>query len=109
MIQNAKLLGASDWQVMRTVRLPLVVAWTFAALPLGVAFGLVTVVTTEILTGYGGMGSLIVTALATSEASLTFATVIVLGAVGLIIVLLAEMVKKRVLHWWESSEVAGRG
>jgi NitT/TauT family transport system permease protein len=107
MLQNARLLGASRWEMMRTVRFPCVLAWTFASLPVAVTFGLITVVTTEILTGAGGMGHLIVTALATSEATLTFATIVALGVVGLVIVLIADAIKAKMLHWWEESDAIG--
>jgi NitT/TauT family transport system permease protein len=107
MLQNARLLGASRWEMMRTVRFPCVLAWTFASLPVAVTFGLITVVTTEILTGAGGMGHLIVTALATSEATLTFATIVALGVVGLVIVLIADAIKAKMLHWWEESDAVG--
>ena len=82
-------------------------AWTFASLPVAVTFGLITVVTTEILTGAGGMGHLIVTALATSEATLTFATIVALGVVGLVIVLIADAIKAKMLHWWEEADAVG--
>jgi NitT/TauT family transport system permease protein len=100
MVQNARLLGASEWKVMRTVRLPYVLAWTMAALPNAATFSLLAVVTAEVLTGYKGLGQLLGAATSTLDASLTFAIVVVLSAVGVIVVGLLQIVKKRVLHWW---------
>lgn len=105
MVQNVQLLGAGRLDIMRLVRFPYVLAWTFAALPLAITFGLITVVTTEILTGYPGIGRLIVISLTTSRSSLTFVAVISLSAVGLAIVMLAETAKRRVLHWWEATDL----
>lgn len=105
-VQNAQLLGARRRDVMRLVRLPYVLAWTFAALPLAITFGLITVVTTEILTGYPGIGRLIVISITTSRSSLTFVAVLALSVVGLAIVILAEAAKRRILHWWEASDLA---
>jgi NitT/TauT family transport system permease protein len=100
LLENAKVLGGSRLQIMRYIRLPYVFAWTLASLPLGVTFSILTVVTTEILTGYPGMGHLIYTAQLLAQSSLTLAVVVVLSVLGLIIVGLAEIVKRRVLHWW---------
>lgn len=104
LIQNAHLLGAKPAGVMRKIRLPYVLAWTFANLPLAITFGLISVVTTEILTGTAGMGRLITDSISLARSTLTFAAVVVLSVVGLTIVLLAEAAKRKVLHWWVSSD-----
>ncbi len=103
LLQNAEVLGASSWQSMYRIRLPYSLAWTMAALPLAIGFSLLAVVTAEILTGYEGIGRLISIASVSADASLTFAIVIYLAIIGAAIVGLAELVKKRVLHWWTQS------
>lgn len=100
LLQNAKLLGASNWDSMRSVRLPYVLAWTTASLPLAFTFSLLAVVTCEILTGYKGIGQLLGTATSMADATLTFAVVAVLSFIGLATVGILEVVKRRVLHWW---------
>jgi NitT/TauT family transport system permease protein len=99
-LQNAKLLGASKISSLVHIRLPVVAAWTLASLALAITISLITVVTSELLTGYPGMGELISTATTSVNASLTFAVVIMLGAVGAVVVTLAEIFRRRVLHWW---------
>jgi NitT/TauT family transport system permease protein len=98
-IANAALLGASNMQLMRFVRLPVVIMWTFAALPNAISFALLTVVTTEVLTGINGLGSLILSALTNVNANLAMAIVILLGALGLLLNGFAVLVKARVLRW----------
>jgi NitT/TauT family transport system permease protein len=100
-VDNARLLGASSTEIALQIRLPYVLAWVFAALPNAISFGLVTVVTAEILTGQPGMGQLITTALTNSDASLTFSVVITLAVVGSLSVFAAELLQRRLLHWWE--------
>ncbi|MBM3345738.1 MAG: ABC transporter permease subunit [Betaproteobacteria bacterium] len=100
LIQNAKLLGASEWRVLRVIRMPFVLAWTLACLPLSVTFAVISVVTAEILTGVPGMGALLGTAAVTGNAALTFAVVIALAVVGIAITLAADAIRARVLHWW---------
>jgi NitT/TauT family transport system permease protein len=99
MLQNARVLGATNWQVMMRVRLPHVMIWTFAAIPNAVAFGLVSVVTTELLTGTIGMGGLMLAATSNLNADLSFAVMIILSVVGIALVTTAERVKRRVLRW----------
>lgn len=100
LLENAKVLGATKRQVMLHVRLPYVIAWTLAVLPLATTFGIITVVTAEIFTGHPGLGQLLYTASITGDSSSTFAIVVVLSAVGLAVVGVANMTKGRVLHWW---------
>lgn len=100
LIDNARLLGASEWMIVRTIRFPFVLAWTLASLPLAITFAVITVVTAEILTGVTGMGRLLSTASTTADATLTYAVVIVLSVLGVVIVVAAEILKRRVLHWW---------
>lgn len=95
----ARLLGASKADVMWRVRLPYVVLWTFAGVPNAIAFGLITAVTAELLTGSEGMGQLLQTATTSLDASLTFAVVLLLSVVGMVLHALSERLKRRVLHW----------
>jgi NitT/TauT family transport system permease protein len=100
LLENAQVLGGRRWQIMVHIRLPFVLAWTLASLPLALTFSILTVVTAEILTGYPGMGKLIVTAQALAQSSLIFAVVVVLSILSLVVVGCASLLKRRVLHWW---------
>jgi NitT/TauT family transport system permease protein len=100
MINNAKVMGASSFDVMLSVRLPLVLAWTFAAVPNAIAFGLVGSVTAELFTGASGVGQLLSTAVDTADATLTFSVVVILTIAGVALVLLADQLRKLVLPWW---------
>jgi NitT/TauT family transport system permease protein len=102
LIDNVVLLGASKWAVMWHVRFPYALAWTLASLPVAISFSILTVVTGEILDGAHGMGQLIDTATSTAQASLTFAVVIILSIIAIIVVGLSEILKRRALHWWNA-------
>jgi NitT/TauT family transport system permease protein len=99
-IQNAKLLGATHMQVMLRFRWPYALAWTIASLPNAVAFGLLIVVTTEILSGTAGLGRLILDSTTSLQADLTFAVVVVLSIFGIVFVTLTGLLRRRWLHWW---------
>ena len=102
-IDNAALLGASQMRILLHVRLPYAAAWTFAALPNALSFGLISVVTAEILTGTLGMGRLMLNALTAADAGLTFSVVVFLSAAGLTLVGVSSELRRRWLHWWARS------
>jgi NitT/TauT family transport system permease protein len=99
MISNAELLGASRLSIMRHIRLSYVAIFTFAVMPNAISFGLIAVVTTELLTGITGMGSLILTATNNLNADDTLALVILLSVVGLALYGITELAKRRILRW----------
>jgi NitT/TauT family transport system permease protein len=103
-LENAALLGASSRQIMRNVRLPYVWVWTFAALPNAISFGLIAVITAEVLTGVIGVGRLLVQSISTADASLTFAVVVLLAAVGVVLVETTTRATRRYLHWWTPNQ-----
>ena len=100
LLENCAVLGASKLQTTRTVRLPYVMAWTLASLPLAVTYGLLSVITGEILTGYGGIGQLVNLAEISANATRTYALVVILGVLGVTILGLADLGKRPLLHWW---------
>ena len=101
MISNVRLLGGSRMTVMWRVRWHYALAWSFASLPNAIAFGILGSVTAELFTGGQGVGYILTYASETANASLTFATAIVLTAVSLILIFGAEALRKPLLSWWE--------
>jgi sulfonate transport system permease protein len=99
LINFCRTLGGSNRQIMFTVRIPNSLAWTFAALPNAVSFSLIGVVISEFVGSTTGMGYLIVTSLATMNATDMFATITVLGVIGLVLVSVIGVVERRLLHW----------
>jgi NitT/TauT family transport system permease protein len=103
MLQNVRLMGASGADVMLWVRSMYVILWTFEALPNAISHGLLGVVTAEFLSGVRGIGSLIVQALVQVDATLTFALVVFLSVVGVVLVGATDFLRRRILHWWPGS------
>jgi NitT/TauT family transport system permease protein len=99
MLDNARLLGARNHQVMRTIRLPMVAIWTFAVVPNAISFGLLAAVFTELLTGIRGMGTLLQTATFNVDSDLMFAVVVILALVGLILYWLSLWLRAAVIRW----------
>lgn len=100
MIQLSSLLGASSLSIMVKTRGPFAFAWSFGQIPNAIAHGLTGTVTTELLTGASGLGATLITSTNTQNADLTFAVVFILAAVGVLLVVLLDRTRRRLLHWW---------
>lgn len=99
LIDFCRTLGASPRQVLWQVRVPTAAAWTFAALPNAISFALIGVVLAEFVGSTTGMGYLMITALATLNATDMFAAVLLLSVVGIGLVYLVTLIERRLLHW----------
>jgi NitT/TauT family transport system permease protein len=98
-LDNAKLLGATPIDIMRTIRLPQVLSWTFASVPNAISFGLIVAVATELIAGVRGMGTLLQTAMVNIDAGLTFAVIVILSVVGLGLYGVANVLRDVLLRW----------
>ena len=103
-IENARLLGASRSSILWKVRWPYVMGWTIGALPNAIAFGIVGSVTAEVFTGGSGIGNYLTQALDTANSDLTFAVVVILAIIGVVLVLGSGLIRSRFLPWWEGAK-----
>jgi NitT/TauT family transport system permease protein len=99
LIDFCRTLGGSPRQITRTVRVPNALAWAFTALPNAVSFALIGVVICEFVGSTKGMGYLMITSLATLNATDMFTSVVVLSAVGVILVTVIRRVERHLLRW----------
>ncbi|WP_459616401.1 ABC transporter permease [Bordetella sp. 2513F-2] len=99
LIDFCRTLGASPRQILWRVRIPTAAAWTFAALPNAISFALIGVVLAEFVGSTTGMGYLMITALATLNATDMFAAVALLSLVGIVLVYAVTALERRLLHW----------
>ena len=99
MVDFCRTLGASPRNIMWRVRIPTAAAWTFASLPNAISFALIGVVLAEFVGSTTGMGYLMITSLATLNATDMFAAVTLLSAVGVGLVYLVRAIEFRVLFW----------
>jgi len=97
----AKFLGASKFQVLKTVIIPSTLAWTFASLTPSISFALIGVVIGEFIGGEsgGGIGYLIVSSLATLNSADMMVALILLATVGYILAFGIQKLEARLLRW----------
>ncbi len=99
LLDFCRTLGGSPRQILWGVRIPTAAAWTFASLPNAISFALIGVVLAEFVGSTTGMGYLMITALATLNATDMFAAVTLLSTVGIGLVYCVTLLERRLLHW----------
>lgn len=99
-LENIRILGASGFEELRRVRMPYSLVWTFAGLPNAISYGLAGIITGELFTGSSGLGQLLLYGVNQANANLTIAVTIVVGLTAMLLIGAAEVIKRRVLHWW---------
>jgi NitT/TauT family transport system permease protein len=98
-INAARLLGASEWQITRTVVIPSTMAWVFASLSPAISFALIGVIVGEFIGAERGIGRLIMESEARGEAAGMMVAVIVLMLVGVALTGLIRRLQTYLLRW----------
>jgi NitT/TauT family transport system permease protein len=98
-VNAAQLLGASEWQITRTVVIPSTMAWVFASLTPAISFALIGVIVGEFIGAERGIGRLIIESEARAEASGMMVAVIVLMLVGVALSALIWRLQAYLLRW----------
>ena len=98
-INAARLLGASEWQITRTVVIPSTMAWVFASLTPAISFALIGVIVGEFIGAEKGIGRLIIESEARGEASGMMVAVTVLMLVGVVLAALIRRLQAYLLRW----------
>jgi len=98
-VNAARLLGASEWQITRTVVIPSTMAWVFASLSPAISFALIGVIVGEFIGAERGIGRLIIESEARAEASGMMVAVIVLMLVGVALSAVIWRLQAYLLRW----------
>src|SRR5215471_16517727 len=99
LLANARMLGASRHQLLRSIYLPSAMSWVFASLHNAVGFAVVGAVVGEYLGSAAGLGYLIQIAEGNFEVAGVFAGMSVLVVFVIVIDVLVSMVERRLLAW----------
>jgi len=98
-IAAARLLGASEFTVTRTVVIPSALAWVFASLTPAVSFALIGVIVGEFIGAERGLGKLIIEAEARANAAEMMVAIFVMMVVGIVLAYLVRRVQAYLLRW----------
>ena len=98
-INAARLLGATEWQITRTVIIPSSMAWLFASLTPAISFALIGVIVGEFIGAEHGIGRLIIESEARGEASGMMVAVVILMVIGVILSAMIWRLQAYLLRW----------
>jgi NitT/TauT family transport system permease protein len=98
-IAAARLLGASELTVLKTVVIPSALAWVFASLTPAVSFALIGVIVGEFIGAERGLGKLIIEAEARANAAEMMVAIFVMMIVGIVLAFIVRRVQAYLLRW----------
>ncbi|MGE7471851.1 ABC transporter permease [Bosea sp. NPDC003192] len=98
-IAAARLLGASEMTVLRTVVIPSALAWVFASLTPAVSFALIGVIVGEFIGAERGLGKLIIEAEARANAAEMMVAIFAMMVVGILLATIVRQLQSYLLRW----------
>jgi NitT/TauT family transport system permease protein len=96
-LANARMLGASQSQLLRTVYIPSAMSWVFSSLHMSVGMAFVGAVIGEYLGSSRGIGYLILQAESTFDVNAVFAGILVLTVFALLLDTSVTLVERRLI------------
>ena len=103
LIANARILGASRWQLVRHVVLPSALTWIIASLHVAFGFSVIGAIVGEFLGSQRGLGLVIATAQNNFDPNGVFAAMLIIGAIALTAEGLISVLERRLLAWRPAS------
>ena len=98
-VNNSRMLGATEWQLARHVLIPSALTWVFSSLHISIGFAMIAVVVGEYLGAARGVGYLISQAEGTFDTTGVFAGMAVLSAVVLLVGWGVDRLERWLLRW----------
>jgi len=99
LIDNARILGAGRWQLMRTIVLPSATGWIMASMHVAFGFALIGAVVGEFTGADRGMGLLIAHSQGTFDTAGVFAGMVDITVMALLAEGLIGLLEKRLTAW----------
>ncbi|WP_300683183.1 ABC transporter permease [Nocardioides sp.] len=99
LIDNARILGASRWSLLRTIVLPSATSWILASMHVAFGFALIGAVVGEFTGADRGMGLLIARAQGNFDAAGVYAGMVVITVVALVAEWLITQLERRLTSW----------
>jgi NitT/TauT family transport system permease protein len=99
LVDNARILGASRWDLMRTIVLPSATSWILASMHVAFGFALIGAVVGEVVGADKGMGLLINQAQGNFDAAGIYAGMVVVTVLALLAEWLITRLESRLTAW----------
>jgi len=98
-LNNARMLGASERQLVRHVLIPSALTWIFSSLHISIGFAIIAVVVGEYLGASHGVGYIISQAEGVFDTTGVFAGMVVLSLVVLLVSFVVNRLERWLLRW----------
>lgn len=110
-IDNVRMLGATEGQLIRHVLIPSALTWIFSSLHISIGLAIIAVVVGEYLGASRGIGYMIAQAEGVFDTTGVFAGIAVLSAGVLAVGVVVDRIEQRLLQWKpeRADGAAGRG
>src|SRR4051812_36610010 len=99
LLNNARMLGASERQLIRHVLIPSALTWIFSSLHISIGFAIISVVVGEYLGATKGVGYLISQSEGVFDTTGVFAGMTILASVVLAVSALVDRLERWLLRW----------
>ena len=99
LIANAQILGASPWQLTRSVIIPSAMSWIFASLHVSFGFAIVGAIVGEFVGSRYGIGLLINVAKGSFDAAGMYAAIVIIMLVALGVEQIMTFIEHRLAKW----------
>jgi NitT/TauT family transport system permease protein len=99
LIANAQILGASHWQLTRSVIVPSAMSWIFASLHVSFGFAIVGAIVGEFVGSRYGIGLLINIAKGSFDSAGMYAAIVIIMVVALAAEYLMTLLEDRLAKW----------
>ena len=109
LVDNARILGAGRWQLLRSIVLPSATSWILASMHVAFGFALIGAVVGEYTGADKGMGLLIAHSQGNFDAAGIYAGMLLITAVALIAEWLITRLEKRLTSWRPPSTSGAAG
>src|SRR5690606_10241721 len=98
-IHATRIMGASQFQLMRTVIMPSAAAWVLTGLKVSVPYALIGTVVGEFMSSNRGIGFLIAQASGLFDTAAVFAGLFILSVVGALMNAVLKRLERHFLRW----------
>jgi ABC-type nitrate/sulfonate/bicarbonate transport system permease component len=99
MVDYARSLVASDWQILFKVRMPAALPATMGGIKITTSLAVVGVVVGEFVASDAGLGKVVIASTALMQTGLMIAATLAIGLLGLVLLGTIELAERRVIRW----------
>jgi NitT/TauT family transport system permease protein len=99
LVENARLLGASNFGIWTKIAIPYSAVWVFTGIRIGLPYSLIGAIVGEFVAAEAGVGFRIKESTAFFNTAGVFAGLIVLMAISLVLLGALRLIERRALRW----------